>query len=238
MRYQQSLQDQTVEEHYHGTNLTCNIATSQDLCNDKNCGICGISRNGFDLQCVRKNIKFQRFGRGFYLAPNSSKCHDYTRKYCSCRAMLLCHVCPGNKYYLKENNVTLRSPPNGFDSVYGETGRKLNYEEIVLYNPDAILPRYIIVYDIGLPLHKHINGTARYNRGTASRTVSYMTGATAGSAGGTVRSTGVMIKSTSGAPRYSSGTRIGYSGIASLRYTSGTVARSTGVTASQTARYT
>ena len=147
MRYQQSLKDQTVEEHYHGTNLTCDIATSQDLCNDKSCGICGISRNGFDLHCVRKNIKFQRFGHGFYLAPNSSKCHDYTRRNCSCRAMLLCHVCPGNKYYLKENSVKLRSPPDGFDSVYGETGGILNYEEIVLYNPDAILPLYIIVYD-------------------------------------------------------------------------------------------
>ena len=150
-RYQQSLKVQTVEEHYHGTNLTCDIATSQDLCNNKNCGICGISRNGFDHRCIRKNINFQRFGHGFYLAPNSSKCHDYTRtrSYCSRRAMLLCDVCPGKKCCLKKDDYTLKCPPNGFDSVYGETGPgcKLNYGEIVLYNPDAILPRYIIVYD-------------------------------------------------------------------------------------------
>ena len=75
------LRDRTVEEYYHGTNLTCDITTTQALCHDQDCGICGISAVGFDHHCVRKNINFQRFGCGFYLAPNSSKCHDYTQGY-------------------------------------------------------------------------------------------------------------------------------------------------------------
>ena len=144
--YMQTLQDQTTEEHYHGTKLTCDITSVHALCNDQNCGICGIANTGLDRRCVRKNIKFQRFGHGFYLAPNSSKCHDYTRGFNSYRAMLLCDVCPGNKYLLKKNDETLMGPPQGFDCVYGSTGVNLNYEEIVLYNPDAIQPRYIIVY--------------------------------------------------------------------------------------------
>ena len=145
--YQQTLNDQTVEEHYHGTVVTCNITTVQALCNDENCGICGIANTGFDRRCVRKNHKFQRFGHGFYLAPNSSKCHEYTEGYQNYRALLLCDVCPGNKYFLKRNDETLRGPPQGFDCVYGSTGGgNLNYEEIVLYNPDAILPHYVIVY--------------------------------------------------------------------------------------------
>ena len=144
--YQQSLTTKTVEEHYHGTKLTCNITAVQDLCNDQDCGICGIARMGLDRRCVQKNINFQRFGHGFYLAPNSSKCHDYTEGYLGYRAMLLCDVCPGNKYPLTRNNETLKGPPQGYGCVYGNTGVNLNYEEIVLYNPDAILPRYVIIY--------------------------------------------------------------------------------------------
>ncbi len=61
--------------------------------------------------------------------------------------MLLFDVCPGNKYNLKKNNEKLTGPPQGFDSVYGQTGGgNLNYEELVVYNADAALPKCIIVY--------------------------------------------------------------------------------------------
>ena len=60
--------------------------------------------------------------------------------------MLLCDVCPGNKYRLKTGNVSLRGPPQGYDSVLGEPGGTLNYDELVVYNPDAVIPRYILVY--------------------------------------------------------------------------------------------
>ena len=60
--------------------------------------------------------------------------------------MLLVDVCPGNKYNLKKGDQTLKGPPQGFDSVYGQTGVHLNYEELVVYNPDAALPKCIIVY--------------------------------------------------------------------------------------------
>ena len=144
--YRQKLSDQTVEEHYHGTKVTCDIVNTQALCSNQDCGACGISSTGFDRRCFRKNINFQRFGHGFYLASNSSKCHDYTQGINGYRVMLLCDVCPGNKYTLKKDNKQLTSPPQGYDSVHGQTGGSLNYEEIVLYQPDAILPRYIIVY--------------------------------------------------------------------------------------------
>ena len=40
----------------------------------------------------------------------------------------------------------LKGPPQGYDCVFGKVGSSLNYAEIVVYNPDAVLPRYIIVY--------------------------------------------------------------------------------------------
>ena len=144
--YRQVLSDQTIEEHFHGTTLACNIMANQRPCSYKNCGICGISRNGLDHCYIRKNNSFMRFGQGFYLAPNSSKCHNYTQGNNGYRAMLFCDVCPGKKYYVKENRQHLSGPPAGYDSVYGQIGVSLNYPEIIIYNADAVMPRYIIVY--------------------------------------------------------------------------------------------
>ena len=144
--YKQSLRDQTVEEHFHGTTLSCNITASRSPCRNGNCGVCGISCTGLDPQYIRRIIDFQRFGQGFYLAPHSSKCHDYTQGANSYRAMLLCDVCPGRKYRLETNSQHLRGPPPGYDSVYGQVGSKLNYPEIVVYKPQAVMPRFIIIY--------------------------------------------------------------------------------------------
>ena len=146
--YRKSLSNGSVEEHYHGTELKCRITEPMRLCTNGSCGVCGISSIGLDLQYIKKNIAFQRFGNGFYLAPNSSKCHDYTQG-CSgydFRAMLLCDVCPGKKYALEENHQRLTGPPRGYNSVYGKVGCKLNYPELVVYQPAAVMPRYIILY--------------------------------------------------------------------------------------------
>ena len=146
--YKRTLRHQKVEEHYHGTELACNINNDKDLCTSQKCGICGISRIGFDMQRIGTNIKFRRFGDGFYLAPNSSKCHDYTVGNNGCRAMLLCDVCPGRKYCLKKTSIHMNGPPkdHGYGCIYGQAGEDLNFEEIVLQSPEAVLPRYIIVY--------------------------------------------------------------------------------------------
>lgn len=145
--YKAMLRNKTFERHYHGTTLACDIMSSgARLCSKGDCGVCGISSAGLDPQSIGKNIDFQRFGSGFYLAPNSSKCHDYTEGAHNCRAMLLCDVLPGNKFNLDTNKQTLTGPPPGYDSVYGQVGNKLNYPEIVVYKPEAVMPRYIIIY--------------------------------------------------------------------------------------------
>ena len=148
MAYGRKVRQKGVEEYYHGTTLACNITSmSSKLCNKGECGICGIANEGLDKDCI-SNASFQRFGPGFYLAPNSSKCHDYARR-CNGythKAMILCEVHPGRKYHLQTNRQQLNGPPPGYDSVYGQVGEDLNYPELVVYDPDAVMPRYIIVY--------------------------------------------------------------------------------------------
>ena len=60
--------------------------------------------------------------------------------------MILFDVCPGSKYELQTDDETLTQPPPGYDSVHGKAGLGLNYDELVLYNPDGAFPKYIIVY--------------------------------------------------------------------------------------------
>ena len=63
------------------------------------------------------------------------------------RAQLLCLVACGAKYELKHNDTTLHQPPTEFHSVYGRSGGSLNYDEIVVYDVNAVMPQYIIVYE-------------------------------------------------------------------------------------------
>ncbi len=140
---------------FHGTKLTCNLLDSKDCCGNSDCGVCGISSNGFDDSRIGSNIpRFQRFGKGIYLAPNSSKCHDYTQgnpqgnPLFNVRAQLLCLVACGAKYELRQDNTTLTGPPERYDSVHGVAGGSLNYDEIVVFDVAAVLPQFIVVYEL------------------------------------------------------------------------------------------
>jgi len=144
--YQSTLKHRQSERHYHGTRLCCYLSSSQQLCSNESCRICGISQNGFKGSLIGSNIsRFQRFGKAFYLAPHSSKSHDYTVGHGKIRAMLCFDTLPGNKYTVRTTNKDFRLPA-GYDSAYGEPGESLNYPELMLYNSDAALPICIITY--------------------------------------------------------------------------------------------
>ena len=145
-KYHSTLSVKTVKQYYHGTSLKCAIYQNGTVCSDNNCGICGVSQKGMLPNFKAKNIKFQRFGDGFYLAPNSSKCHDYTQGHNIYRAMLLFDVAEGNRYILQKDQTGLTAPPSGYDSVYGKHGGNLNYDEIVLFKSEAVVPTHIVVY--------------------------------------------------------------------------------------------
>ncbi|XP_065912739.1 uncharacterized protein [Dysidea avara] len=138
--YWSSLSVQTISQHYHGTSLKCTIYQSTSVCNDRKCGICGITQRGILLEYKTSNKP------GFCLALNSSECHDYTQGHGQYRAMLLFNVAEGRKHTVTNDNITLKGPPTGYDSVYGQSGGSLNYDEIVVYKPEALLPTHILIY--------------------------------------------------------------------------------------------
>ena len=141
-----------VERFFHGTTLRCRTLYDYQMpCNNERCSVCGIIRYGFRREFINVRQK-KRFGHAFYLAPNSSKSHQYSSTSCEYWAMFLCWVVPGKKYKLKYNEVNRAGPPDGFDSVYGQRADDdgqghLSDDELVLYDSDAISPKYVLLYD-------------------------------------------------------------------------------------------
>lgn len=62
------------------------------------------------------------------------------------RAMFVCKVIVGKGKKLMTDHTTLTCAPDGCDSVLGEVGTALNYDEIIVYDEDAVLPAYMVVY--------------------------------------------------------------------------------------------
>jgi len=61
--------------------------------------------------------------------------------------MFLCYVVVGKGIILTQDNQSLVDPPDGYDSVLGDPGGSLNYDEVVVYDQDAVLPGYAIFYN-------------------------------------------------------------------------------------------
>ena len=139
----------SVEQYFHGTALKCNITATGKVCDRVDCAICGISSYGPDSRCIGSNSGL-RFGKGFYLAPNSSKSDIYTRENKNgCRALLLCKILPGNICRFNTDATSTSRLPD-CDTLYVEGGTEDNKDpEIVVKKTQAVLPCYIIVYKKG-----------------------------------------------------------------------------------------
>ena len=144
-----TLTNQTHNLYFHGTSV-CELVTttSGQLCNNLECGICGIAANGANMQLAGKYYpEKQRFGRGFYLAPHSSKSDEYTSpNRCGYRAMLLCDVLLGRQHDIYEgDSEDIKGPSPHSDSIVVHPNR-FNLPEVVVFDERAVLPRYIIIY--------------------------------------------------------------------------------------------
>lgn len=68
------------------------------------------------------------------------------------KAMFVCKVAAGKSFKTKKGDTTefthLGIPPREHDSVVGEPGVDLNYDELVVYKNEAALPCYLMVYTV------------------------------------------------------------------------------------------
>jgi len=93
-----------------------------------------------------------RFGLGIYTSATSSKSNDYSENkgaFSNNKAFFLTKVVVGKAKKYTTDRPDLSEPPAGFHSVIGEpdTFGTLNYDELIVYREDAVIPAYLIVYD-------------------------------------------------------------------------------------------
>jgi len=140
-----------VKSRWHGTTRMCRLGDSgvTEFCSKQSCALCCITKTSFDISFFDKEKKWGRFGAGIYTSSVSSKSDHYShnKRSSGWKAILLNTVVAGRRYKTTENNRTLTKPPRGYDSVAGEVGHRLNYDELVVYNNDAIRPSYLVMYD-------------------------------------------------------------------------------------------
>ncbi|ESQ27566.1 hypothetical protein EUTSA_v10018514mg [Eutrema salsugineum] len=148
---------------FHCTTLTCSLGSrgSSSLCSNlPTCGVCNVIRHGFQGKSgaggatggVRTTASSGR-------ADDLLRCSDDAR-----RVMLVCRVIAGRVKRVDlpadspateqkspaEDNlaVGVSSSSGAFDSVAVNAGVYSNLEELVVYNPRAILPCFVVIYKV------------------------------------------------------------------------------------------
>ncbi|KAJ8600799.1 hypothetical protein CTAYLR_009998 [Chrysophaeum taylorii] len=152
-----------VRLRYHGTSSLCDFGVDLAAapCDNDDCALCSILARGFELARAGTgpNIKKRglRYGRGIYLSATSGKSNDYAfrterprrashGRHERWRAIFVCSVAAGKAFKTTAPELHLDRPPPGYDSVVGEVGDYLNYDELVVYTEAAVLPNFIIIY--------------------------------------------------------------------------------------------
>ncbi|CAN0163900.1 unnamed protein product [Ectocarpus sp. 12 AP-2014] len=152
-------------QRFHGTscNEGCNFMVDpqngQVPCGKSSCSVCNICKQGFKMGpnvagTARATGFPLRYGEGIYLTSVSGKANDYASRSAKkvgiaseLRCMFVASVAVGRTF--KTNSTRLpanQCPPPGYQSVVGEVGQGLNFDEFVVYNEQAALPTHLIVY--------------------------------------------------------------------------------------------
>ena len=156
-----------VRLRYHGTSCACDFGIDLNAppCDGAACALCSILDGGFKLDKAgsgpNRSLRALRYGSGIYLSATSGKSNDYAvnterlRKWKHdlqerWRVILVCSVAAGRAFKTSEAQLHLpdNKPPPSYDSVVGEVGDNLNYDELVVYSEHAVLPEYMIIYAV------------------------------------------------------------------------------------------
>ncbi|GMH03258.1 hypothetical protein Nepgr_005097 [Nepenthes gracilis] len=129
---------------FHSTSLACALGAhgSSSLCASfPACGVCTVIRHGFQGT------------KGVRTTASSGRAHDCLESTEGRRAMLVCRVIAGKvgraaNGAADDDGVSAESAAAGsYDSVAGGcTGIYSNLEELVVFNPRAILPCFVVIY--------------------------------------------------------------------------------------------
>ncbi|EGC36139.1 hypothetical protein DICPUDRAFT_151442 [Dictyostelium purpureum] len=138
------------QRRFHGTKINCSLGIKNNIvCNSPDCSVCRIITESFKLPSQSNLKHYQRFGAGIYFSGISS----IANKFCSSlnsnpyKYMFVCDVLIGTGERLSNRKTGFTEPSFGYDSVLGEIGTKLGFDELIIYSVDQVVPAYLIIYE-------------------------------------------------------------------------------------------
>ncbi|GMJ07013.1 hypothetical protein like AT1G75710 [Hibiscus trionum] len=148
---------------FHCTTLSCSLGArgSSSLCGSiPGCGVCTIIKQGFQNKAgggggggAAPAAEF----KGVRTTASSGRAHDSIKCTDGRRAMLVCRVIAGRVKRVMDDAPSLEEDNNSngggvsisassYDSVAAYAGVYSNLEELVVFNPRAILPCFVVIY--------------------------------------------------------------------------------------------
>ncbi|KAK8512559.1 hypothetical protein V6N13_082897 [Hibiscus sabdariffa] len=148
---------------FHCTTLSCSLGArgSSSLCGSiPGCGVCTIIRQGFQNKAGGGGggTVPAADSKGIRTTASSGRAHDSIKCNDGRRAMLVCRVIAGRVKRMTDDAPSLEeednsssgggvsSPVGPYDSVAAYAGVYSNLEELVVFNPRAILPCFVVIY--------------------------------------------------------------------------------------------
>lgn len=136
---------------FHCCTFLCDLGLggNSGICNQQYCSVCGIIKSGFSPKLD-----------GISTLSSSSRAHvaipeeiEEEFKFMNVkRAMLVCRVVAGRVGSDSEVEDDVDKEGGGFDSVVGRSGSgtqlRVDEEELLVFNPRAVLPCFVIVYTV------------------------------------------------------------------------------------------
>ncbi|KAM1312046.1 hypothetical protein ACFX2F_016258 [Malus domestica] len=139
---------------FHCASISCTLGArgSSSLCGSvPGCGVCTVIRHGFQGKAGAGGD--QGGSKGVRTTASSGRAHDSLNCTDGRRAMLVCRVIAGRVRRIadgeppEEDGLSQLSAAAGsYDSVAGFAGMYSNLEELVVYNPRAIRPCFVVIY--------------------------------------------------------------------------------------------
>jgi len=117
------------------------------LCSSSQCAVCHIMKNSFKKEILWTKRPGQ-YGQGIYSSALSSRADDFTSNgtMSSNKALMLATVIVGKGLKCTTDRRSYTTAPRGYDSVLSETGTSLAFDEVVVYDNDAMRPVWLVIY--------------------------------------------------------------------------------------------
>lgn len=133
---------------FHGTTLACSLASnasSSTLCSSDQCGVCQILKHGF-----YSNQELFHGALGVCTSSTSAKAiHSIcspNNKSVRRKCVMLCRVIAGRIHNPLQEIEEITD--TGFDSLVKKMRDHSEIEELVVLNPRAVLPCFLVIYNL------------------------------------------------------------------------------------------